>query len=54
MAKSPNTTESCHLRLPIELINRIQVRMDREHRKSFNNTCEILLYEAITAWEDNQ
>lgn len=43
-------SESRHLRLKVQLIERIGQRMRVENR-TFNNTCETLLLEALEQWE---
>lgn len=51
MASKSEKSESCHIRIPMALIERIRVRC-REENRTFNNACETLLYEAITVWEN--
>lgn len=43
-------SESRHLRLKVELIERIGQRMRVENR-TFNNACETLLMEALEQWD---
>lgn len=43
-------SESRHVRLKVELIERIGQRMRVENR-TFNNACETLLMEALEQWE---
>lgn len=50
MAETQANSTSHHIRLKMELAERIHQRMQQENR-TFNNACETLLYEAIQLWE---